>query len=115
MNWLTLLFISLYSGMGCAQVKGTPITYIRFDAYPSFSEMMLFVEGLENFIRGNQSTEIIIDLRFNVGGDLYIGLIMASALNGIDLIDWQHGVYVLSSRQTYLGMEKHPTPNASRT
>jgi hypothetical protein len=83
------------------QVEGTAITYIRFDSYPSFEEMMPFVEKLVGFVMQNQSRQVIIDLRNNGGGDLYIGLIMANALNMVDGIDWKNGVYVLSSGITF--------------
>jgi hypothetical protein len=83
------------------QVEGTAITYIRFDSYPSFEEMMPFVEKLVGFIVQNQSRQVIIDLRNNGGGDLYIGLILANALNMVDGIDWKKGVYVLSGGITF--------------
>ncbi len=83
------------------QVEGTTITYIRFDSYPSFEEMIPFTEKLVGFIMQNQSRQAIIDLRNNSGGDLYIGLILANALNMVDGIDWKNGVYVLSGGITF--------------
>ncbi|HPR59176.1 MAG TPA: S41 family peptidase [Bacteroidales bacterium] len=83
------------------QVEGTAITYIRFDSYPSFEEMMPFAEKLVGFIMQSQSRQVIIDLRNNGGGDLYIGLIMANALNMVDGIDWKNGVYILSGCITF--------------
>lgn len=83
------------------QVEGTAITYIRFDSYPSFEEMMPFAKKLVGFIMQSQSRQVIIDLRNNGGGDLYIGLIMANALNIVDGIDWKNGVYVLSGGITF--------------
>lgn len=83
------------------QVEGTAITYIRFDSYPSFEEMMPFAEKLVGFIMQSQSRQVIIDLRNNGGGDLYIGLIMANALNMVDEIDWKNGIYVLSGGITF--------------
>ncbi len=83
------------------QIEGTQITYVKFDSYPSFDEMMPFVEKMVAFIMKNQSRQVIIDLRNNGGGDLYIGLIMANALNMVDGIDWENGVYVLSSGITF--------------
>ena len=49
----------------------------------------------------NQSEQIIIDLRNNGGGDLYVGLVLANALNLIDNVDWTQGVYVLTSPVTF--------------
>ncbi len=83
------------------QVEGLPITYIRFDSYPTFEEMIPFAEKLVGFVVQNQSRQVIIDLRNNGGGDLYIGLILANALNMVDGIDWKNGVYVLSSGITF--------------
>jgi hypothetical protein len=83
------------------QVEGTEATYIRFDSYPEFEETILFAEKLVEFMMQNQSRQVIIDLRNNGGGDLYIGLILANALNIVDGIDWKNGVYVLSSGITF--------------
>ncbi len=83
------------------QVKATKATYIRFDSYPKFEEMVPFAEKLVEFLIEKQSKQIIIDLRNNGGGDLYIGLVLANALNLIDGIDWKNGVYVLSSNSTF--------------
>jgi C-terminal processing protease CtpA/Prc len=74
------------------QIEGTRTTYIRFDSYPSFEEMMPFAKKLLGYIIQNQSRQVIFDLRNNGGGDLYIGLIMANALNMVDAIDWKNGV-----------------------
>lgn len=82
-------------------VKDKKATYIRFDSYPKFEEMLLFVEGLLLFMDQNQSEQIIIDLRNNGGGDLYVGLVLANALNLIDNVDWTQGVYVLTSPVTF--------------
>jgi len=83
------------------QIEGTQIIYIKFDSYPSFEEMMPFVEKLVEFIIQNHSRQLIIDLRNNGGGDLYIGLVLANALNMVDAIDWKNGVYVLSGGITF--------------
>ena len=76
-------------------------TYIRFDSYPSFEQMIPFAEKLVGSIIQNQTQHLIIDMRFNGGGDLYIGLILANALNMLDQINWKDGVYVLSSAETF--------------
>ncbi|MDO6447034.1 S41 family peptidase [Colwellia sp. 1_MG-2023] len=82
-------------------IEDTKATYIRFDNYPSFEEMVGFVEKLIEFTTQNQSQQLIIDLRNNGGGDLYIGLVLANALNLVDSIDWKNGVYVLTSGVTF--------------
>lgn len=82
-------------------VKEKKAIYIRFDSYPKFEEMVLFVEKLLLFIEQNQSEQIVIDLRNNGGGDLYVGLVLANALNLLDNIDWNNGVYVLTSAVTF--------------
>nr|WP_284731263.1 S41 family peptidase [Glaciecola sp. XM2] len=76
-------------------------TYIRFDSYPKFEEMLPFVEKLLVFMEQNQSQQIVIDLRNNGGGDLYVGLVLANALNLIDNVDWANGVYVLTGATTF--------------
>lgn len=83
------------------QIEGTKATYIRFDSYPKFEETIAFAEKLVEFMMQNQSRQVIIDLRNNGGGDLYIGLVLANALNMVDGIDWKTGVYVLSSGITF--------------
>lgn len=83
------------------QVAGTQATYIRFDSYPKFEEMVPFAEKLVGFMMQNQSRQLIIDLRNNGGGDLYVGLVLANALNMVDGIDWKNGVYVLSGGVTF--------------
>lgn len=75
--------------------------YIRFDSYPSFDEMVSFVERLLIFLEQHQSQQLVIDLRNNGGGDLYVGLVFANALNLVDSVDWKEGVYVLTSGATF--------------
>lgn len=82
-------------------IKGKSATYIRFDSYPPFEDMLSFVEKLLVFIDQNQSRQLVIDLRNNGGGDLYVGLVLANALNLADGVDWRKGVYVLTSADTF--------------
>ena len=49
----------------------------------------------------SQTQQLVIDLRQNGGGDLYVGLVLANALNLIDNVDWKDGVYVLTSAVTF--------------
>lgn len=83
------------------QIEGTNATYIRFDGYPKFEETIPFAEKLVEFMIKKQSKQVVIDLRNNGGGDLYIGLVLANALNMVDGIDWKNSVYVLSSGITF--------------
>lgn len=82
-------------------IEGTKATYIRFDDYPQFEDMVPFVESLIQFITQHQSKQLVIDLRHNGGGDFYVGLVLANALNLIDSVDWKNGVYVLTSGVTF--------------
>jgi hypothetical protein len=40
-------------------------------------------------------------MRKNGGGDLYVGTVLAYALNLADSIDWKNGVFVLTSNKTF--------------
>jgi hypothetical protein len=40
-------------------------------------------------------------MRNNGGGDLYVGVVLAYALNLADSIDWKNGVFVLTSTKTF--------------
>jgi hypothetical protein len=84
-----------------APIKETNAVYIRFDSYPSFENMQKFGEELVTYIATNNTKNLVIDLRQNGGGDLYIGVILAYAFNLADSIDWKHGVYILTSRVTF--------------
>ncbi len=82
-------------------IKDKNATYIRFDSYPRFEEMVPFAEKLFMYTTQNQSEQLVIDLRHNGGGDLYIGLVLANALNLVDTVNWKNGVYVLTSGVTF--------------
>ena len=83
------------------QIEGTTTTYIHFSGYPSYEDMTKFVEELVVSMTKNQSSDVIIDMRENGGGDLYVGLILAHGLNLVDSIDWLHGVSVLTGANTF--------------
>jgi C-terminal processing protease CtpA/Prc len=53
------------------------------------------------YISANQIKQVVIDMRHNGGGDLYVGVILAYALNLADSIDWENGVFVLTSNRTF--------------
>lgn len=75
--------------------------YIRFDAYPSEAEIDEMGMALLGYIGEHASKNLIIDLRENFGGDLYLGLKLAAYLNTADSIDWKNGVYALIGAKTF--------------
>lgn len=84
-----------------APISGTKAIYVNFEAYPSFEKMSAFGEQLVSYIQEKQLKQLIIDMRKNGGGDLYVGIVLAHALNLADTIDWENGVYVLTSNTTF--------------
>tara|TARA_R110002124_G_scaffold138576_6_gene302136 strand:- start:66118 stop:67359 length:1242 start_codon:yes stop_codon:yes gene_type:complete len=82
-------------------VSNTSSLYINFKNYPSFEEMQVFGEQLVTNIQENQIEQVIIDMRENGGGDLYVGTVLAYALNLADSIDWKNGVFVLTGHKTF--------------
>jgi hypothetical protein len=92
---------SMFDYLWFAPIKNTKALYINFESYPSFEEMQVFGEKLVTYIAKNNIQQIIIDMRNNGGGDLYVGVVLAYALNLADSIDWKQGVYVLSSNITF--------------
>lgn len=82
-------------------IKNTKALYINFESYPTFEEMQVFGETLVNYISTNQMKQIVIDMRNNGGGDLYVGVVLAYALNLADPIDWKNGVFLLTSNKTF--------------
>ena len=84
-----------------APIKGTKAVYINFESYPTFEDMQIFGEELVGYISANQIKQVVIDMRRNGGGDLYVGVVLAYALNLADSIDWENGVFVLTSNRTF--------------
>ena len=82
-------------------ILGTKAIYINFAGYPSFEEMQVFGAQLVSDIQEKQIKQVIIDMRDNGGGDLYVGTVLAYALNLADCIDWKNGVFVLTSNKTF--------------
>lgn len=84
-----------------APIAGTKALYIQFKAYPTFEDMQAFGEAVVAYIQQHNLQRLIIDMRENGGGDLYVGIVLAYALNLADSIDWKDGVYVLTSNKTF--------------
>ncbi len=75
--------------------------YIHFSSYPNALQMRRFGVAVSKDIIQRGVKTIIIDVRNNGGGDFYVGLQLIKFLSFLDQIDWENGVYVLTSRQTY--------------
>jgi hypothetical protein len=75
--------------------------YIKFNEYPTSETMYKFSKDILDVINHKKLEHIIIDLRHNYGGDLYIGMELAHQLNLADSVDWKKGVFVLIGRTTY--------------
>lgn len=88
-------------GFWYAPIEGTSGLYIHFESYPKFEEMLGVAEKLAGYIFQNHIHQLVVDLRNNGGGDLYVGLVLANALNVADPVDWKHGVYVLCDNVTF--------------
>ena len=82
-------------------ISDTKAVYISFVSYPTFENMQFFGEQLVSYIQENQTKQVIIDMRNNGGGDLYVGTVLAYALNLADCINWKNGVFVLTSNKTF--------------
>lgn len=82
-------------------IKGTKALYIHFQSFPKFEEMEQFGGQLYQYIHDQAIRQIIVDLRGNSGGDLYVGLFLSYALNLGDPIDWENGVYLMTDQYTY--------------
>ncbi len=75
--------------------------YIYFSSYPDALQMRRFGVAISRDIIRRGIKNIIIDVRNNGGGDFYVGLQLVKLLSFLDQINWENGVYVLTSRQTY--------------
>ncbi|KOH45336.1 S41 family peptidase [Sunxiuqinia dokdonensis] len=84
-----------------APIVETNGLYIHFESYPKFEDMMTVAEEMVAYIYQQNIQKLVIDLRNNGGGDLYVGLVLANALNIADPIDWKSGVYVLCDKVTF--------------
>lgn len=92
---------TMFNYLWFAPIKKTKAVYIKFDSYPSFEDMQVFVQNLLQYIETNAFENIVIDMRENGGGDLYVGVVLAHALNLADSISWNDGVYVMCSNVTF--------------
>lgn len=75
--------------------------YIEFSSYPAFRDMRKFAEALPKVFTKASIKNLIIDLRNNGGGDFFVGLALAHGLIVIDVLDWEQGIYVLTSGKTF--------------
>lgn len=82
-------------------LNNSETVFIDFKGYPSQKKMDKFSRSVFDFINFNSSKHLIIDLRDNYGGDLFVGLVLARWLNLSDSINWKSNVYVLVNRKTY--------------
>jgi len=77
------------------------VAYIRFDRYPTHRQMERFARGLKAEFAKHEIRRVIIDLRYNGGGDFFVGLTLAWGLILVDDLDWKNGIYVLTGPQTF--------------
>ena len=75
--------------------------YIYFEEYPNALQMRRFSIAVSRDIIQKGIENIVIDVRNNGGGNFYVGLELVKLLSFINKIDWQNGVYVITSRKTY--------------
>ena len=75
--------------------------YIYFEKYPNALQMRRFAVAVSRDIIQRGIKNIVIDMRNNGGGNFFVGLELIKLLSTIDQIDWENGVYVVTSRKTY--------------
>lgn len=88
-------------GLSFVYLADVELGYIRFDYYPSAQNMDQFASEVVERMRQENGRHLAIDFRDNYGGDFYTGLRLAHQLNLLDGVDWQDGVYVLTSGVTF--------------
>lgn len=81
--------------------KELSTAYIRFDRYPTQSQMQRFALSLREEFHEQGIRRVVIDLRNNGGGDFFVGLTLAWGLILIDQLEWENGMYVLTGPQTF--------------
>jgi hypothetical protein len=75
--------------------------YIYFEEYSNALQMIRFSIAVSRDIIQKGIDHIVLDVRNNGGGNFYVGLELVKLLSFINKIDWQNGVYVITSRRTY--------------
>ncbi len=75
--------------------------YVKFRRYTSAAKMEGLAKKLLSFINKHGSSNLIVDLRDNYGGDFFVGLKLAQFLVLADSIDWKNGVFVLIDNATF--------------
>lgn len=88
-------------GLGLYLDPAQSVAYIRFDRYPTHRKMERFARELKAEFSRHKIRRVIIDLRYNGGGDFFVGLTLAWGLILIDDLDWKNGIYVLTGPQTF--------------
>lgn len=88
-------------GIRFAFINGGELGYIQFDRYPSHEDMRSFSDDVYEELVRSEVRNLVIDFRENFGGNYFVGLILASDLVAIDSLDWQRGIYVLTSGTTF--------------
>ncbi|GLB47974.1 S41 family peptidase [Neptunitalea lumnitzerae] len=93
--------VRVSNGFWAAPITNTNAVYIYYRNYPTFEEMQQFGEQLVGYCATNNIRKVVIDMRQNWGGDLFVGLTLAYVINLADGLDFKNGMYVLSDHKTF--------------
>ena len=77
------------------------IGYIYFSKYLNNLQMRRFAVAVSRELIKHNTQKLIIDVRYNGGGNFFNGLQLAKLLTITDNLDFENGIYVLTSRYTY--------------
>jgi len=77
------------------------IGYIYFAGYLNNLQMRRFAIAVSRELIKHNTQKLIIDVRYNGGGNFFNGLQLAKLLTINDNLDFENGIYVLTSRYTY--------------
>lgn len=88
-------------GIRFAIIEDGTLGYFQFDAYPQSDDMVEFSDKVYRALEAAGTRNIAIDFRENFGGNFFVGLMLAADLVALDGLDWQKGVYVLTSGTTF--------------
>ncbi len=93
--------INSLEGIWAGYQNQSKTAYLAIESYPDMAAAMRIGEYLNLYLREHKAKHLIVDFRQSYGGDLYIGLLLASYFTALDSIDWQNGVYILISNTTF--------------